>query len=123
VKTTKNKIFGGFTTIPWDKSNSYKSDTSAFTFSVDLCSKYPVNPANTVDSIYCSSSSGPRFGGGHFIYICSNSNTDNSSYVDAHGCSTYPNTLKAANGKSALLDGELYFLVADMEVFKVTVVA
>jgi hypothetical protein len=46
VKTTKNKIFGGFTTIPWEKSGGYKSDTSAFTFSVDLCSKYPVNPAN-----------------------------------------------------------------------------
>ena len=53
VKTIKNKIFGGFTTIPWDKSNTYKSDTSAFTFSVDYCSKYPANPANAGNAIYC----------------------------------------------------------------------
>jgi hypothetical protein len=123
VKTTKNKIFGGFTTIPWDKTSGYKSDTSAFTFSVDLCSKYPVNPANAGNAIYCHSSYGPIFGNGHFIYICNNSNTSNSSYVQAYCCSTYPNSPVAANGKSALLDGEINFLVADMEVYKVTVVA
>jgi hypothetical protein len=123
VKTTKNKIFGGFTTIPWDKSDSYKSDTSAFTFSVDLCSKYPVNPANAGYAIYCDSTRAQVFGGGHFFAICTNSNTSNSSYVGAAGNSVYPNTPKAANGKSALLDGEYNFLVADMEVYKVTVVA
>jgi hypothetical protein len=124
VKTTKNKIFGGFTTIPWEKSGgSYKSDTSAFTFSVDLCSKYPVNPANAGSAIYCNSSYGPTFGGGHFFRILDSSNTSNNSYVSAFSCSTYPNTPKAANGKSALLDGEYNFLVADMEVYKVTVVA
>ena len=121
VKTTKNKIFGGFTTIPWDKSSSYKSDTSAFTFSVDLCSKYPVNPANAGSAIYCGSGYGPTFGGGHFFNICTNSNTSNSSYMNA-AHPTYPNTPLAANGKSALLDGEYNFLVADMEVYKVSVV-
>jgi hypothetical protein len=84
VKTTKNKIFGGFTTIPWDKTSGYKSDTSAFTFSVDLCSKYPVNPANACYAIYCNSTYGPTFGDGHFFYICNNSNTTNSSYVAAY---------------------------------------
>ena len=63
------------------------------------------------------------FGSPHFFYICNNSNTSNSSYVNAHNCSTYPNSPKAANGKSALLDGEYNFLVADMEVYKVSVVA
>ena len=110
--------------MPWDSSGgSYKSDTSAFTFSVDLCSKYPVNPANAGNAIYCGSSNGPTFGNGHFFHICNNSNTNNSSYVGAYNCSTYPNTPVAANGKSALLDGEYNFLVADMEVYKVTVVA
>ena len=69
VKTTKNKIFGGFTTIPWDKTSGYKSDTSAFTFSVDLCSKYPVNPANAGSAINCHSSDGPKFGIGRFFSI------------------------------------------------------
>jgi hypothetical protein len=121
VKTTKNKIFGGFTTMPWDKTSGYKSDTSAFTFSVDLCSKYPVNPANPANAIHCTSGWGPRFGDGAFFAIYNNSNTENSSYFG--GNSVYPSSPKAANGNSAFLDGEKNFLVADMEVYKVTVVA
>ena len=123
VKTDKNKIFGGFTTAPWDKSNTWKSDVSAFTFSVDLCSKYPINPANAGNAIYGGSSYGPLFGNGHFFEVSNNSNTSNSSYVGAQGSTTYPNSPKAANGQSALLDGERNFLVADMEVYKVSVVA
>jgi hypothetical protein len=109
--------------MSWDRSNSYKSDTSAFTFSVDLCSKYPVNPVNAGYAMYCSNSYGPLFGAGHFFHICNNPNTSNGSSFNAQSCSTYPNSPKAANGKSALLDGETSFLVADMEVYKVSVVA
>jgi hypothetical protein len=35
IKTTRGKIFGGFTTANWDQSNSYKLDPYAFIFSVD----------------------------------------------------------------------------------------
>jgi hypothetical protein len=122
VKTTKNKIFGGFTTVPWDKTSGPKSDTSAFIFSVDLYSKYPVNPADAGYATRCESGYGPTFGYGAFIRIYSNSNTSNSSYISASSC-TYPITPKAANGGSALLDGEYNFQVADMEVYKVNVVA
>ena len=106
--------------MPWDKCSGYKSDKSAFIFSVDLCSKYPVNPSNSGYAICCDSKIGPAFGSYYFC-ICTNSNTLNSSYVDPSR-KEYPNPL-AANGKSALLDGEYNFLVADMEVYKVTVVA
>ena len=123
IKTTKNKIFGGFTTMPWDKSGNYKSDTKAFTFSVNLCSKYPVDPDNPGNAIFCYSGYGPAFGSSHFFYINSNSNTSNESYVFAHNCSTYPNSPVAENGQSALLDGEETFLVADMEVYQVSVFA
>ena len=35
IKTTAGHTFGGYTTISWDTSSSYKNDTQSFLFSVD----------------------------------------------------------------------------------------
>jgi hypothetical protein len=35
IKTVAGHTFGGFTTINWDTSGSYKNDTQSFLFSVD----------------------------------------------------------------------------------------
>jgi hypothetical protein len=35
IKTTAGHTFGGYTTISWDTSGSYKNDTQSFLFSVD----------------------------------------------------------------------------------------
>ena len=42
VKTTKNKIFGGFTPLNWDNSSYTKIDESnqTFIFSLNLMKKY-----------------------------------------------------------------------------------
>jgi len=42
IKTNKDKIFGGFTSLPWDQSGSYRQDTTAFLFSVNLNALYPL---------------------------------------------------------------------------------
>ena len=55
-------IFGGYTELPWDKSDSAKKDKSAFIFSFNNKQKYI--PKNNSNTIYCSPSEGPRFGGG-----------------------------------------------------------
>ena len=36
IKTTFNRIFGGFTAANWESSGGFKNDPSAFLFSVDL---------------------------------------------------------------------------------------
>ena len=84
--TKKNKIFGGFTTVNWDTSGYYKSDTNSFIFSVDLASKYPHSGDN---AIYCGSSYGPSFGGGHDISINNNPNTSDPNYLNVNH--TYKN--------------------------------
>ena len=42
IKTTKNRIFGGFTPLEWNKNKSYLTDESGktFIFSLDLMKKY-----------------------------------------------------------------------------------
>jgi hypothetical protein len=42
IRTTAGHIFGGFTTISWDSSCSYKNDTHSFLFSVDKQIKFPI---------------------------------------------------------------------------------
>jgi hypothetical protein len=62
IKTRKGKIFGGFASVSWDKSNTAKADNNAFLFSVDLAMKNPVNLSSKNKPIYCNSGSGPDFG-------------------------------------------------------------
>ena len=89
IKTTKSYnnntmacIFGGFTYQNWSKNPGYLPDNNAFLFSL-------VNPTNTParlnvllnnpNAIFTSTF--PRFGGGHDIYISDNSNVNVLSYT------------------------------------------
>ena len=73
IKTTAGHTFGGYTTISWDSSGNYKNDTQSFLFSVDKQIKYPIIN-NYGNAIYCYSSYGPTFGGGHDLHVADNSN-------------------------------------------------
>jgi hypothetical protein len=72
IKTNKSRVFGGFTTLNWDSTtNNYKTnDPQAFIFSLDTKTKLTCHNQNYV--IYCNSSYGPTFGGGHDIWISNN---------------------------------------------------
>ena len=67
VKTTKNKIFGGFTPLSWkNKGNNLKDKSNqTFIFSLNLKKKFNMIKKNEV-GIYCSKDYGPRFGAGDF---------------------------------------------------------
>jgi hypothetical protein len=70
-------IFGGFTSIGWDSSGQFKSDPSAFLFSLTNRYNKPskMRQIHTTSSIYCHSQYGPTFGSGFDLYICSSANT------------------------------------------------
>ena len=66
VKTTKNKIFGGFTPLNWDDSGvKYDKNNQTFIFSLNLMKKYDMID-NKKQAIYCRSDYGPHFGGRDF---------------------------------------------------------
>ena len=80
VKTTDKRRFGGFTTIGWDQSSSYKPDRYAFIFSFDNKENYYINDYSGGNAIYCNSSYGPTFGDGHDFYIANGCKSNSSSY-------------------------------------------
>ena len=63
VKTTKNKIFGGFTPLNWlSKGGGINDQTNkTFIFSLNLKKKYNMIKKND-RGIYCSNNYGPNFG-------------------------------------------------------------
>ena len=112
IKNNLGKRFGGFTNLSWDKSKNYKTnDKDAFLFSLDLQKKFKNTNSNNV--IYCHSNSGPRFGGGHDIYIAESSNTNNGngSYCN------FPHSYEALNHTKEEFAGAYYFQVEEIEVY------
>lgn len=60
VRTSADKIIGGFNGTDWDSSGTYKADPSTFLFSVDLKQKFiPNQQANLTLN---NNSYGPFFG-------------------------------------------------------------
>lgn len=67
VRTTNNFVFGGYTSVSWSSEYSYKSDPSAFLFSLRRSGVSQAVRLNIRDSRYaigCSPEFGPIFGGG-----------------------------------------------------------
>jgi hypothetical protein len=69
---------------------------------------------NTTHSIYCLSSYGPTFGGGHDIHIANNANTTAGSYSNLGRSYEHP---QPTQGKSYLA-GSSPFLLSEIEVYK-----
>ena len=114
IKTTKNKIFGGFTPLNWDMSGIDKIDENnqTFIFSLNLMKKYDmINKEKS--AICCNREYGPSFGVSDF---CIESNMKKGE--------TYANDITnfISNSNLELTESEgnnETFNVDDFEVFKV----
>jgi len=112
VKTKTGKRFGGFTSLHWSyTSNNYANDSKAFVFSLDNKECYKYN--NSGNSIYCHTSYGPTFGGGHDLYLSNGCLTKNDCYTNQ---SSYD-----YNGKNYALNGSSNFTPEVYEVYQVNV--
>jgi len=112
VKTKTGKRFGGFTSLHWSyASNNYANDSKAFVFSLDNRECYKYN--NNGNAIYCHSSYGPTFGGGHDLYLCDGCLTQNGSYT-SQSAYNY-------NGQEYALNGTQNFMPEVYEVYQVNV--
>ena len=108
-----NKFKGGV----WKRSNS------SFLFSLrnkDGLAPFIANikQDNENYAIYCSSSYGPSFGGGHDLHICNNPHQVSQSYSNFGYSYQLPtgyvyNSTKAQN----FLAGQYQFLTTEIEVF------
>ena len=117
IRSNHGKIFGGYADMDWTSQNAYKNTTNNFLFSIDKKTKHGVKSGGQSNAMYCYSTYGPTFGGGHDLYICSNCNTANSNYSNfpySYECPNYVN-----NGNSDYLAGGYNFKVEEIEVYAV----
>jgi len=116
IHSNNNHVFGGFTPISWDSSNTSKVEDTKASFLFLLRSQRGDQPnkfslKSTANChIYCHQSYGPTFGGGFDFNICENCGTTNSSY------SNFGHTYDHANDKDKLA-GAYNFTVKDYEVY------
>ena len=114
VKTTKNKIFGGFTPLNWDMSGGDKKDENnqTFIFSLNLMKKYDMIDKEK-SAISCNREYGPSFGVSDF---CIQSNMKKGETI------ANDNTNFISNSNLELIELEgtnETFNIDDFEVFKI----
>ncbi|XP_044181736.1 uncharacterized protein LOC122962616 [Acropora millepora] len=130
VKDTKNNIFGGYTSISWQSSDTWKNDPKAFLFSL----KNPTNNPTKLLQIDSSSSysvrdhprRGPSFGyshkGGYIdLRISDRANMYNKA---SHKSYEYLGTIYTVpSGKHGdpFLTGDRLFVASEIETFYETI--
>ena len=115
ILSNNDYLFGGYTCTPWGSNVSSITDDKAFLFTLInppniSPTKYPLQSSNNQQAVHHNSNCGPTFVGGHALYICSNSNTTNGSYIYYIHAST-------GQGNN-IFPGDRNFLTKDIEVFK-----
>ena len=121
VKCTKGFVFGGYTDQPWDSAGRQKPAAGAFLFALRCHAglpptKMPLSVAFNHHAMYCHSSYGPTFGGGHDLTVGPNTSQLNSQSSVTNVGSTYA-CPAAQNGKT-FLTGAHNFQAAELEVFR-----
>ncbi len=114
-------MFGGHTSAIWSSSNLYKTDATAFLFSLINRENRPcksVVKSPGAYAIYDHASYGPTFGGGHDLNIANNSDSNMNSYSNwGHSYSSLY-TYGSAQAQS-FFAGFRYFQVKEIEVFQI----
>lgn len=118
IQSTKNYLFGGYTSVPWTSLGNYAVDSNAFLFTLtnpfnNPPTKYPIAGFNTQAAVYHHNAYGPTFGNNYDLHVCSNSNSINSSYTNFP--STYMDTTGQGNNT---FTGSPNFMTTDIEIFK-----
>ena len=105
------------------KGYSYKNSSSSFLFSLrnkDCLAPFIANikQGQEQHAIFCNSSYGPTFGGGHDLRICNNSHQVSQSYSSFGHTYQLPTGYVYGNEQAMnLLAGQYQFLTTEIEVF------
>jgi hypothetical protein len=100
----KSYIFGGFTTVSWDSSNDYKSDPSAFIFSLTNKDNKPLKMKKDPN--------------GHSCRIANNPNTTTYNYSNLSNTYSHPAYEFDTNEVMIFLSGSTHFQVDEIEVYQ-----
>jgi len=117
IKSNHNKVFGGYSDMSWTSTNNYKATANSWIFSLDAKEKYKQKANQSHYGVYCYSSYGPTFGGGHDIYIANNCNTGNPCYSNYGYTFETKDLAYSTSQAQSHLAGSYNFKVEEIEVF------
>ncbi|CAF4149393.1 unnamed protein product [Rotaria sp. Silwood2] len=121
IKSAKKFIFGGCTSVSWSLDCGPKKDTQVFLFTLTNPhnippTKYPINPAKTLNAVYHFYAHGPNFGDNADIYVTTNSNKTDQF---PRRFTKFPISYMDTTGQvDKTFTGERDFTTCDIEVFK-----
>jgi hypothetical protein len=117
-----SNVFGGFTSVSWDGSSGYKSDPSAFIFSLTNKDNTPlkmkIDPNRHDEAIGCVAKFGSSFGGGIDICITNNANTTMGSYSNLGDSYKHPKYTYGSKEAQTFLTGSYKFQINEIEVYE-----
>ena len=119
IRSSNGNVFGGYTEQSWSGSQQYKTDLSAFIFSLINKQNKPLKMkcSKCQHAIYCHNSYGPIFGDGHDFVISDNSNTNTNSPSSLGGSYSHPDYAYGSNEAKSFLAGSYNFKVSEIEVY------
>jgi hypothetical protein len=113
-------IFGGFASVSFNGSETWKSDPSAFLFSLTNKDNKPlkmnIDPNRHNRAIQCILSYGPTFGDD--ICIANNANTTMDSYSNLGFAYSHPQYAKGTSEAKSFLAGSFWFQLDEIEVYE-----
>jgi hypothetical protein len=112
IKSSLNRVFGGYTAISWAGASGYSADPTAWIFSLTDKQQLMLN-GDPRYAIETNASLLAIFGGGNDFYIVNNANTQNCS----SNIYSYALPVNTTLNATTFLAGAKYFLVEEMEVF------
>jgi BTB/POZ domain-containing protein KCTD9 len=118
-------IFGGFTKTAWSPPNGYKSDHSAFLFSLTNQENKPCKMQKDENqnhyAIYYGSEYGPTFSGGSGggdIIIRNNANSTDGGCSNLSHAYKHPQYAYGSNEAKTFLAGSYHFQLDEIEVYQ-----
>ena len=119
INSSNSYVFGGYSSVCWDKSGEYKDDPSAFLFSL-------INPDNKPiklcyngggKAIFCHANNGPTFGAGHDLFIATHANTNKNSHTNLGNSFKHSSLRYESDHSQCYFNGSYNFQVNEIEVF------
>lgn len=118
IKTEEGLKFGGYTNETWEGNNITKTDNTAFIFSLNNNKDYDIK--NNVNAIFCSPNFGPCFCGNNNPTLLVN---DDSNKRGGSCCKAFDSNYNRYLDDYEINNGKKDFKIAELEVFKVTIVS
>ena len=116
IKTTKDKIFGGFTPLNWKEENEkgvkYDESNETFIFSLNLMKKYDMIDFKNKEAIKCWNKMGPIFSNDFGLF---ENLKKGESYANVYSNFLFKNKLELTGGKGK----SKKFETKELEVYRV----